>query len=221
VEGEKPLITAAVVAHHSRRERAAGLHATLNAQFKTGLFLDDGRLGCDYNHLQAWDSIASAATTPWCAAFEDDAVPIPELAAQLEAALDDPPAPIVSLYLGRGRPPHWQVRIGNAMRFPDRPFIVTTHLLHCVAVCMRTELVHEMLTDARIAISSEVHKPIDEALTEAAQNRNLPVAYTNPSLVDHADEPSIANPRSYPALRQRVAWRVGVRQSWQGQFSVM
>lgn len=214
-------ITAGIVAHIDRDEAAKNLHTELSQHFATGLFFDDGLLGCDYNHLHAWDSIATNAHTPWCAIFEDDAQPVVELGYHLGQALFYSPAPVVSLYLGRGRPVHWQKRIANAMRF-DRPFIVTTHLLHCVAVCIRTELVHELLTDARAAIDHGVHKPIDEALTEALQNRNLPIAYTAPSLVDHTDMPSLAR-HGYPdvTVQPRVAWRVGVRDSWVGQFSVM
>lgn len=214
-------VTAGVVAHEDRRGRASELHATLSQSYHTGLFLDDGKLGCDYNHLDAWDSTAANADTGWCMILEDDAEPIPELEFHLGWALWHSPAPIVSLYLGRGRPVHWQRRIGNAMRF-DRPYIVTTHLLHCVAVAIRTELVCELITDARTAID-EANKPIDEALTEAIQARNLPVAYTNPSLVDHAaDLPSVAQHRYVEAHPEaRVAWAVGVRESWTGQFSVM
>jgi hypothetical protein len=213
-------VTAAVVAHIDRRERTNLLHSELSEQFPTAMFEDDGTLGCDYNHLHAWDSIASAATSPWCAVFEDDAEPVKDLAYHLGQALFYSPSPVVSLYLGRGRPVHWQRRIGNAMRF-DRPFVVTTHLLHCVAVCIRTELVHELIEDAKMAINHGVHKPIDEALTEAVQNRNLPVAYTVPSLVQHADGPSVAAHRYQKGQPEpRVAWSVGVRDSWTGQFSV-
>lgn len=216
-------VTAGIVAHIDRRQRTNRLHAELSEQFPTALFEDTPAqgLGCDYNHLRAWDETASMATSPWCAVFEDDAEPVPDLAYHLGQALFYSPAPIVSLYLGRGRPVHWQRRIGNAMRF-DRPFIVTTHLLHCVAVCIRTELVHELIEDAKVAINHGVHKPIDEALTEAIQNRNLPVAYTAPSLVQHADEPSLAEHRwGKHTSEPRVAWAVGVRDSWIGQFSVM
>lgn len=215
-------VTAGIVAHIDRDEAAKDLHRKINDYYATGLFFDDGTLGCDYNHLHAWDSIAAGARTPWCAIFEDDADPVPELGYHLGQALYYSPAPVVSLYLGRGRPVHWQKRITNAMRFPERPYIVTTHLLHCVAVAIRTELVVELLQDARAAIDHGVHKPIDEALTEAIQNRNLPIAYLNPSLVDHNDGPSIAR-HAYPdvALEPRIAWRLGVRDSWVGQFSVM
>lgn len=215
-------VTAGIVAHIDRDEAAKALHRELSDHFATGLFFDDGTLGCDYNHLHAWDSIAANATTPWCAVFEDDAEPIPELGYHLGQALFYSPAPVVSLYLGRGRPVHWQKRIANAMRFPQRPYVVATTLLHCVAIAIRTELVLELLEDARDAVGSAVRKPIDEALTEAIKNRNLPVAYTNPSLVDHDDGPSLAR-HNYPdvPLEARVAWRVGVRDSWVGQFSVM
>lgn len=216
-------INAGVVAHQDRRERAYRLRDQLDEFYQTGIFLDDGRMGCDYNHLHAWDSITAGAEAEWCMVLEDDAVldgKTSVFAYQLRQALNHAPSPIVSLYLGRGRPIHWQRRIENAMRFVDRPFIVTTHLLHCVGVCIRTEVAQEMLDDTRAAVDSSVHKPIDEAWTEAIQARNLPVAYTNPSLVDHADERSVAH--QYTAAQPvRVAWRVGVRQSWQGQFSVM
>lgn len=214
-------VTAGIVAHAARLERAAKLHADLGVDFNTGLFLDDGTLGCDRNHLRAWESIAAGAATDWCAVFEDDAEPIADLAYHLDSALRYAPAPVVSLYLGRGRPAHWQKRIQNAVAW-DRPFIVTNRLLHCVAVVIRTELVAELIKDADEAVTCEVNKPIDEALTEALTNRNLPIAYTNPSLVQHANLPTLAKHR-YPEVpfSDRVAWRVGVPDSWAGQFSCM
>ena len=214
-------VTAAVVAHEDRRARAVQLHDELSLHYPTGLLLDTTGIGCERNHLDAWDSAAGNAASPWCMVVEDDAVLADGFFHHLGYALLYSPAPVLSLYLGRGRPVHWQVRIGNAVRF-DRPYIVTHTLLHCVAVCIRTDLVSELIEDARVAVESSVHKPIDEALTEAVKNRNLPVAYTNPSLVNHADGPSVT-PHRYlgPHPEPRVAWRFGVRESWLGQFSAM
>jgi hypothetical protein len=214
-------ITAGIVSHLDRRDRANRLHTELNMHFPTALFTDDGTLGCDHNHLTAWECAATGAPSDWCAVFEDDAEPVPNLGYHLDNALHHAPAPVVSLYLGRARPIHWQKRIENAVA-ADRPFIVANRLLHCVAVAIRTGLVLELIKDAREAIDSEVDKPIDEALSEALLWRNLPIAYTNPSLVDHADTPTLARHR-YPERPddKRVAWRVGVPDSWAGQFSIM
>ncbi|HJT91697.1 MAG TPA: hypothetical protein VJ777_07095 [Mycobacterium sp.] len=216
-----PEVVAGIVAHEARRARANLLHREVSDYFQTGMFLDDGSLGCDYNHLRAWESIAAATDAPWCMVLEDDAAPIRQLGYHLGQALYYSPAPVVSLYLGRGRPVQWQRRITRAVA-AGRPWIVASHLLHCVAVCVRTELVMGMLARVREAIESPARKPIDEAISEWLLANSLPVAYTNPSLVDHADLAPVAVHRYHqPQLEPRVAHQVGVPESWIGQFSIM
>ena len=214
-------VTAAVVAHVDRRTRAEQLVEFLHAWYSTALLVDDGMLGCSHNHLRAWNALCDAPTE-WVMVCEDDALPVPGLGNHLDRALKASPAPVVSLYLGRGRPVHWQRRAGRAVA-TGKPFVVTTHLLHCVGVCVRTEFVASMLAGASEAVNSSVHKPIDEAITEWAQNYCLPVAYTNPSLVEHSDDASLAvhDYDDIPAPEPRVAWSYGARQSWTGPFAVM
>lgn len=214
-------VTAAVVAHVDRTEWATELVATLGRWYPTTFSLDDGRLGCTGNHLRTWRKLAETQPqTPWTMVIEDDAVPIPAFGPCLDSVLRHAPAPIVSLYLGTGRPAHAQSAIVRAVA-TDLPFIVGSRLLHCVAVCVRTSLIGELIAGAERA-AHEADKPIDEAITEWMRSRCLPVAYTNPSLVDHADQGALAthqwgndgNPR-------RVAHHTGTRWNWSPEFAIL
>jgi hypothetical protein len=153
--------------------------------------------------------------------LEDDAVPVPNLGYHLGQALFYAPSPVVSLYLGTGRPQFIQPKATRATSL-GRPWIVHSRLLHCVAVVVRSDLIHDMHHVAREAAGSAAAKPIDEAITEWTKGRMLPVAYTNPSLVEHADQARVAHhdwPDPAPIPRQ--AHRFGIPESWSGHFSLM
>lgn len=209
---QNALISYAVVAHQTRLTEAAQLAHTLGAV----ITLDDGSIGANRNHLRAWD-ITATLDSDWAAVLEDDAQPVDEFAEQAEQALSSAPEPVVSFYLGQTRPRRWQERIAPAIATAeDRQahWLTTTHVLHAVAVAIRVELREDWLD---FAATSPL--PIDERLTAWCLTRDHKVAYTWPSLVDHADGPTLVHHTSIngPPPGPRRAWRTGTRPNWTPQ----
>lgn len=203
-----------IVGHVDRQDMIDQLDEQVD--FADVLCTDGGGVGCEANHRRTWTHLAPTSRA-WCVVLEDDAVPVPGFREQLAAALDAAPAPIVSLYLGRCRPGNAQATI-RANTDAETPWFITNRLLHAVGVAIRTELVPSMV--AHTAAMGAC--PIDEAISHWAATHQLPVAYTWPSLVDHADLPSLAHP--YPRSRhhvRRIAWRTGTRTTWQGPATHM
>lgn len=212
-------IQAAVVAHPDRAGRADDLVGQL-IPYKPALFVDGQSLGCTENHLKAWASF-SESEADWCLVLEDDAILQRDIYNQLAEALFHAPTPIVSLYLGQGRPPHWQAKAKRAVA-TEKPFIVSTTLIHAVAVAVRREYVDAMTLGARHHWRA-TQSPIDEAITLWAKENALPVGYTNPSLVNHDDDlPSVAKHHyDGPDPAPRVAHSFGSRQRWSTGFAIM
>ncbi|CKH13395.1 hypothetical protein PXH78_33115 [Mycolicibacterium smegmatis] len=195
-----------VVAHWKRADMAQALAEQVSASFVS---VDDGTLGAEANHLQVWKHLADMGTTH-CCVLEDDAVPVDGFRDQLDQAIEVAPAPVVSLYLGRSRPPQWQPKIYRAIEKADDDtcWIVGTHLLHAVGVVIPTDLVQSMT-------SHRTNLPIDQSISLWARVRGHRVAYTVPSLVDHLDGPTlIQHPDGKPRPAGRVAWQVGTRNKW-------
>lgn len=205
------MISWAVVGHEQRLLAAT----TLAHQLGGLVTIDDGTHGADGNHLKAWDiTAATEDVMDWSGVMEDDAVPVPGFAEQAEQALAQSPEPVVSFYLGRTRPHRWQQeRIAPAIAKADMTashWLVSTHVLHAVAVAMRTELREDWLDFAH---GSKL--PIDERLTAWCLARGHRVAYSLPSLVDHADGPTLVQHRNGGGTTApRVAWRTGTRDQW-------
>lgn len=203
------MISIAVVAHEARIVAATELATQLGAT----ITVDDGALRAEGNHLRAWE-LTSIRPAEWALTIEDDALPVPGFLEQAERALAIAPAPIVSLYLGRSRPPGiWQRRIAEALDEADRidaHWIDAPHLLHAVAVAMRTDLRDDWLDWAPTS-----QLPIDERLSQWARLRGHRVAYSVPSLVNHLDGPTLIQHRDRkPRTEPRVAWRTGTREVW-------
>jgi hypothetical protein len=203
-----PTVSSAVVAHTDRLGAATELAALVDAQIS----VDDGSLGAETNHLRAW-AMTRNRDTDWALVLEDDAQPVAGFTEQLHAALRTAPAPIVSLYLGRSKPRTWQHRIAQALDHADMlnaHWITTHHLLHAVAVAMRTELRDDWI---EWAASNEL--PIDERLGAWARAREHRITYAVPSLVEHADWPTLIRHRDgQPRGQGRIAWRTGTRDAW-------
>lgn len=185
------------------------------------ILYDDGTLGCNINHRHAWQQHAAHPTNDWAVVLEDDAQPVDEFRDQLTAALEVAPTPIVSLYLGTGRPlGGWQPKIRQTILTAgtvNACWISSTHLLHAVAVAIRTPLLPSLLDWLPI-----IPKPIDEATSIWAMTHGHMVGYTWPSLVNHADQESLAqHPDGKPRDRVRVAWRTGTRRQWTGRQVTM
>jgi len=148
----------------------------------------------------------------WSIVLEDDAIIGEHFQEQARKALEHAPAPIVSFYLGTSRPPQYQARIKTALA-QNPTWIIADQLLHHVAVAIRTDLIPDMLNHV-----AGREGPADYRIGEWAQDCGHRIAYTVPSLVDHADGPTLINHfDGEPRTERRVAWVVGERDSWQGK----
>jgi len=201
-----------IVAHSVRSGEAKALAKTVHADF---ISLDDGWLGCDDNHEAVQLHLANMPTE-WSVILEDDAQPVDSFRNQLVDALAVAPSPIVSLYLGKKRPPHWQPRIKKALKtVGDASWIQSTHLLHAVGYAIRTQLLPSLL-------GHQSTLPVDQHITQWARLRGHPISYTHPSLVDHKDLPTLVDhPDGQARTAGRVAWTVGTRTEWTSQTVTM
>jgi hypothetical protein len=197
-----------IVAHRERETMADQLAVKVHP---TVVSVDTGRMGANTNHLFVWNHLAHEDTR-WSVVLEDDAEPIDDFRDHLEAALEAAPFPIVSLYLGQKRPPQHQADIADALAKADANqahWIVATQLFHAVAVAIHTELLPDMLNNMK------TYLPIDENIGQWSRRAGHPIAYTNPSLVDHADGPTlITHPDGAEREPGRVAHRVGTHLHW-------
>src|SRR5262245_3025519 len=196
-----------VVAHEARRRMALELAEATHAKV---ISIDGGTRKCGGNHRHVWTQLAQSGQA-WLCVLEDDAVPVVGFLEQFEAALTCAPEPIVSLYLGRDRPPQYQKAIERAIERADADpevcWIVAPRLYQAVGVAMVAELVADMVTYT----ARKAYFPIDDAIASWALRNSYRVAHTWPSLVEHRDGPSVAH-TFRPA--GRVAWRTGVRDAW-------
>lgn len=196
-----------VVAHTARAKQAKALALQVHANL---ISVDNGVMGCDQNHATVLGHLAELPST-FTVVLEDDAEPIDDFRNQLHKALVMAPAPIVSLYYGRKRPPHWEKRKATALmqaRAEDAHWIIGTHLLHGVGYAIRTELLPSLL-------GHQSPRPVDEHISDWARLHGHIIGYTNPSLVDHADGPTIVNhPDGQPRRPGRKAYATGSRDHW-------
>ncbi len=195
-------IAVVVVAHVARREMAEALTGKLGAVVSW----DDGRLEAFGNHCQAM-RMAAATGASHAVIVEDDAVPHPDLTRCVERAVTLRPADLIGLYVGRQRP---------------RPEITEPYIRQAEATGSGWI---EPATDLLWPVGYALPAQHVDAVIEAAQGMRgetagrLPAAWrkvthrgavlTWPSLLDHADGPSLTN--EHPARQPgRTAWQVGV-----------
>lgn len=204
----------AVVSHVARQEAARDLAAAVGADH---ISVDDGTLGCRANHLAAWGwHVAHPAD--WHVVLEDDAVPVEGFRDQLDAALAVAPANIVSLYLGGGYADDaWtSAAVDRAVRTGAHWLVTHGRVLSAVALAVRTPLVELMALELTHMYKSQA---VDRALGLWARSNAHEVAYAVPSLVDHADGPSLVLPHRRRAPRR--AFRVGEHEQWSNKTILM
>jgi GR25 family glycosyltransferase involved in LPS biosynthesis len=192
-----------VVGHVDRAAQARKLKTRAGAAC---LNLDDGTLGCLGNHLAVLRRLADTGAD-WLVVLEDDAVPCRGFARQLDAALAVAPAPVVGLYLGRLSPVPWQPALAAATVRAERvdaSWLVGRYFAWTVGYAVRLERAAGLL-----AAAASDDRTADHALHQAAGR----TAFTWPSLVDHADGPSLIEGHG-AAGAGRVAWRHGTRPAW-------
>ena len=219
----------AIVAYVERLDAARALAEQVGAE---AVALDEGFLGPGANHLQAWEWVAESGAD-WGVVIEDDARPVQNFADnQLPRLLDAAPTSLVSLYLGRGRPPHWQQSLAKVfgsldVRFnptaPNPHWLVADELLHCVGVALRTPLIANMIAHVRPRVHP-LHPrqlPVDEAIGHWARSAGIRVCYTRPSVLDHDDGPTLITRHLSQHAEEtgvrdepRRAWSLGSRAFW-------
>lgn len=197
------MIRTVVVADERRERMASALYITVDADFMS---IDNGKLGCRGNHLQAWQWHLEHPGE-WALTLEDDAMPVEGFYEQARDALAAAPTPIVSFYLGRGyiNDTYTAAALHNAEAFGAH-WLVGPGPRHAVALAVRGDLVEPM-----VAEMSRSRLAVDEAMGTWVRRNGHEVAYSVPSLVDHRDTPSLVTRyRRTP----RVAWKVGAREQW-------
>lgn len=215
------LASIGIVAHHTRYDRATRLGDVIGADV---VMVDEGGWGAGRNHERCYEWLADA-TTGWAVLLEDDAMPVRGFRAQLDAVLQACPdkVSLLSLYLGRTRPLHWQPSIAQVIT-TDHHFLLCNELLHHVAVAVRTRhipaLLHHIRTETRYRNGK---LPIDEAVGAWARTLG-PIGYCHPSIVDHdhtldtAIQLHVSGHRGETGRRRagelRKAWAFGSRKRW-------
>lgn len=200
------MVKIAVVADSRRGDMGANLASKVNADH---LSIDDGTLGCSGNHLAAWRFLAESLVPAdtHAVVLEDDAVPVDDFREQLASALAVAPAPIVSFYLGNGYSSDLLTKsvLSKADAVGAQWIVTHGRVLHAVALAVRRELLPLMIEGVGLS------RGIDGELSRWARRNGHSVAYSNPSLVDHCDEPSLV---SRHRRAPRRAWRVGRNDAW-------
>lgn len=218
------LFSIGIVAHHTRWGRAGKLADHLDAEIVAVDY--DGKVGAGANHEACYQWLAETSTAPWCVILEDDAVPVRNFRQQLDQVLRAAPdTGLLSLYLGRFRPPHWQPSIARVIT-GDHHFLMGTELLHHVAVAIRTPLILPMLAHIRADQRYRDGKlPIDEAVGAFARTAGMKIGYCHPSIVNHDTRlPTVIGRHvsqhsgetgQRPRTELRQAWAFGSRDDWQ------
>lgn len=198
------------------KDAGADLHVLDHAvrEVRNGNFVYHGEHGENPTGDRAWRYLA-ALETDWSIVLQDDAIVVPEFRKHAAAALSHAPQTAVSFYVGTGRPRPLQVE--HAIRVADAMgacWLECETLLWGVAVAMPTRLITEFLgwtgTDA-----DGTDAKYDARIGKFFERQGIPVRYTWPSLVDHADGYSFVQiPR--PVRVTRVAHRVGIAEAWDG-----
>lgn len=210
-----------IVAHVDRRDMADALDERVDGDL---VAFDSGCLGGKENHLRTWEHMSESSghllSADWGVVLEDDAIPCHAFRWELEQALAKAPTPIVSLYLGRSRPEHWQEPIARVYA-ADVSWLTAPELLHGVGYAVKWNLIPHMVAGARRSDSPA----IDTAISEWMKTSGHQVSYSKPSLVNHNDEVTPVVPEDQrsdqvafidpssdiPCSTRRVAWSFGGR----------
>jgi len=205
-----------IVAHASRCGMVKQLAEDVVADHVSMDYGDANADNARSNHEVVWDKLAALDTT-WSLVLEDDAVVSHmtqyDFRYQLVKVLDAAPTRMVSLYLGTGNPKHWQPRIERALKSADTwhaDWLVCRSLIHAVAVAVPTVDVPGLVDSL-----GRRKGPIDEDITRWAMAQGYRVSYCIPSLVDHADGPTLIAHADHQARPlPRKAWMTGTREHW-------
>lgn len=191
----------AVVAHQKRYDMAFKLATDVQAD---EVFMDDGFKGEWRNHEYAWKAAARSGMTHACI-LQDDAIPIEDFREHALRAAEEKPDSLISLYTGTHRPRKEQVE--HAIKIAqgtDASWLTANTLMWGVGVIAPVYRIEDILSKAQ-----ESKLPYDQRIGYVFEEFNEPVYYTFPSLIDHADEPTVI-PGRPNKQGIRVAHQTGV-----------
>lgn len=171
------MIHVAVIGHHTRQEHAERLAESLSGT----LFLDPGDNGARWNHERAhrW----GRGLRGHLLVVEDDAQPVPGFLTHITEWVTQYPDDLISYYLSTDWPPQTRPEIQRKLRTAT-DHIRLNKLIHGVCYSIPTNHIPTMRPD---------RKPDTELGTQWVKATGRPIIYPTPSLVDHADWPSIDN----------------------------
>lgn len=194
----------AVVGHVKRMDMATQLATEVAAD---ELFMDDGFKGEWGNHEYAWRAAARSGKTH-AVILQDDAVPIPDFREHAQRAAEERPDSLISLYTGTHRPRKEEVeRAVRLAETKEASWLSADTLMWGVGVVVPVALIDEILDTVKIS-----KLPYDQRIGLWAEKTQKLVYYTWPSLINHADEPTVIKGR--PAKQGvRVAHKIGIP-SW-------
>lgn len=185
-----------VIAHHSRATQAEALAATVGAD---RVMTDYGSHGARWAHSQALLWASGRRERVWV--LEDDALAPHDFRARAEAWGERFPSDLVSGYLGRQRPPQHQGQIRSKLTAADARGLDWITL---------PTLVHGVCYSLPARASGGVLRSLPNGAADFAIGAawGKPPIYTVPSLVDHADGPTVEkHPDGQPRKPGRRAWR--------------
>jgi len=200
------MITVSVMAHPNRRAAAEKLAAELDAEIAWDERDDELDTGS-----RAW-KLGLRPDNDWHLVIQDDALPVPGLMAHLAEAVKHAPRTAISLYVGTGKPRVSAVR--DAVRAADRigaSWLECWDMMWGVAVLVPAEHITGLFAAEPPAWASAYDRRIG---WHYATQLQIPVRYTWPSLVDHADTPPVIDHGSPQVPRH--AHRVGIPKGWDG-----
>lgn len=200
-----------VVAHHQRLGFAYNLAHKVQAEVIT---IDEKGRSAEWNHKQMLTWMAEG-DREWSVILEDDCIPAPNFRTQLEMALPWAPTPFVGLYVGRGRPPHWQAAISHTIA-NDVCWMTCNTLMNAVGYVVKTKLIPCLLYSLNQTWRARPRFPIDEAITVWGKQEKIEFSYTRPSLVEHRDIVPVQKHSYGTPTEKRKAWLFGYRESWDG-----
>lgn len=204
--------TIGIVACEERAEMAHELFKDAKAKLS---IVDDGTYGCLGNHHMVQRALVKEPG--WSVVLEDDAIPLNDFHDDLNTVLSYSDSQIVSLYLGTGYPSNWQPRIERAL-LHDTSYIKCDRLLHAVGYAIAPEIKDALATWLGRCLRMAMSRAPEDAITTFARQHQIPVLYTNPSLVDHRDGPPAIGARDRGnfrgSSRPRHAWNTSQRLTW-------
>jgi len=182
-------VSLAIMAHRSREARVKATKKRLDRPARTA-----------WDHRgDRWDTgrramLAADMSCSHHAVIQDDILIPFDLAAGLEEALRHIPvgSPLCG-YIGRVRPSNQKVRDVVAVAERDHASWITMRQLHWgPLICVPTDCIREMVAycDKLTGISN-----YDLRISRYFEDKGILVWYTWPSLVDHADGPSLVEGR--------------------------